>query len=91
MENNTIEQPAVQPVSKQNDGLQITVIDIINMMFTFWWFIVLLAVLAGSATYAYTKLTAIPTYSSSGMLYINTQAEQKIKTFMKQKEEATAM
>lgn len=77
MENNTIEQPAVQPVSKQNDGLQITVIDIINMMFTFWWFIVLLAVLAGSATYAYTKLTATPTYSSSGMLYINTQAEQK--------------
>lgn len=78
MENNTVEQQSlVQTSAKQKDSSQITVIDIINMMFTFWWVIVLMAVLAGGATYAYTKLTAVPTYSSSGMLYINTQAEQK--------------
>lgn len=78
MEKNTVEQPsAVQMTSKQNDSSQITVIDIINIMFTFWWVIVLMAVLAGGATYTYTKLTSVPTYTSSGMLYINTQAEQK--------------
>lgn len=78
MENNASEQQSgVQTAAKQKDSSQISVIDIINMMFTFWWVIVLMATLAGGATYAYTKLTAVPTYSSSGMLYINTQAEQK--------------
>lgn len=56
---------------------QISIIDIINMMLTFWWLIVALAVLVGGGTFAYSKLTSIPQYSSSATVYINTQTEQK--------------
>ena len=54
-----------------------TVVDIINMMLTFWWLIAILAVLVGGSTYVYSRLTSVPQYSSSGTIYINTQAEQK--------------
>lgn len=56
---------------------QISIIDIINMMLTFWWLIVILAVLVGGGTFAYSKLTSVPQYSSSATVYINTQTEQK--------------
>ena len=56
---------------------QISVIDIINMMLTFWWLIVILAVLVGGGTFAYSKLTSVPIYTSEATVYINTQAEQK--------------
>lgn len=56
---------------------QISIIDIINMMLTFWWLIVVLAVLVGGGTFAYSKLTSVPQYSSSATVYINTQTEQK--------------
>lgn len=56
---------------------QISIIDIINMMLTFWWLIAILAVLVGGGTYAYSKLTSVEQYSSSATLYINTQTEQK--------------
>ena len=56
---------------------QLSVVDIINMMLTFWWLIVILAVLVGGSTYAYSKITAVPEYNSVGTLYINTQTEQK--------------
>ena len=56
---------------------QLSVVDIINMMLTFWWLIVILAVLIGGSTYAYSKITAVPEYNSVGTLYINTQTEQK--------------
>ncbi len=56
---------------------QISIIDIINMMLTFWWLIVILAVLVGGGTYAYSKLTSVEQYSSSATIYINTQTEQK--------------
>ena len=55
---------------------EISIIDIINMMLTFWWFIVILAVLVGGATYTYFKLMAIPEYKSTSRLYINTEAQQ---------------
>lgn len=78
MDKNTIEQnPSAQTASERKGVPQISVIDIINLMLTFWWIIALLAALAGGATYTYTKLTAVPTYTSTGTLYINTQAEQK--------------
>ncbi len=78
MDKNTIEQnPSAQTASERKGAPQVSVIDIINLMLTFWWIIALLAVLAGGATYTYTKLTAVPTYTSTGTLYINTQAEQK--------------
>ena len=56
---------------------QLSVVDVINMMLTFWWLIVILAVLVGGSTYAYSKITAVPEYNSMGTLYINTQTEQK--------------
>lgn len=56
---------------------QISIIDIINMMLTFWWLIVILAVLVGGGTFAYSKLTSVPMYTSEATVYINTQAEQK--------------
>lgn len=56
---------------------QISIIDIINMMLTFWWLIVILAVLVGGGTYAYSKFTSVEQYSSSATIYINTQTEQK--------------
>lgn len=55
---------------------EISIIDIINMMLTFWWFIVVLAVLVGGATYTYFKVTSIPEYKSTSRLYINTEAMQ---------------
>lgn len=55
---------------------EISIVEIINMMLTFWWFIVILAVLVGGATYTYFKITAIPEYKSTSRLYINTEAQQ---------------
>ncbi|MCH5212056.1 MAG: hypothetical protein J1G06_03495 [Oscillospiraceae bacterium] len=55
---------------------EISVVDIINMMLTFWWFIVILAVLVGGATYTYFKITATPEYKSSARLLINTEGQQ---------------
>lgn len=54
----------------------INVVDIINMMLTFWWFIVILAVLVGGATYTYFKISAVPEYKSTAKIYINTEAQQ---------------
>ena len=56
---------------------QLSIIDIINMMLTFWWLIVILAVLVGGSTYAYSKITSVPLYNSTGTLYIDAQKEQK--------------
>lgn len=56
---------------------QISIIDIINMMLTFWWLIAILAILVGGGTFAYSKLTSVPQYSSAATVYINTQTEQK--------------
>ena len=83
MENQQINQPlnnnaGVKPASESKQiETQISVIDIINMILTFWWLIVILAVLVGGGTYAYSKLTSVERYSSGATLYINTQTEQK--------------
>ncbi len=55
---------------------QFSVVDIINMMLTFWWFIVILAVLVGGATFTYFKITSVPEYKSTARMYINTEAQQ---------------
>ena len=54
----------------------ISVVDIINMMLTFWWFIVILAVLVGGATDTYFKISAVPEYKSTARIYINTEGQQ---------------
>ena len=55
---------------------EISIVDIINMMLTFWWFIVILAVLIGGATYTYFKIAATPEYKSTARLLINTEGQQ---------------
>ncbi len=78
---NVMSETAVRPQARTAESAtietQISIIDIINMMLTFWWLIVVLAILVGGGTYAYTKLTSIPQYTSTATIYINTQAEQK--------------
>lgn len=54
----------------------INMVDIINMMLTFWWFIVILAMLVGGATYTYFKISTVPEYKSTAKLYINTEGQQ---------------
>lgn len=58
------------------EASEISVIDIINMMLTFWWFIVMLAVLVGGATYTYFKISSIPEYKSTSRIYVNTEGQQ---------------
>ncbi|MDD6484305.1 MAG: Wzz/FepE/Etk N-terminal domain-containing protein [Clostridiales bacterium] len=68
---------AVKPDSDNAVEMQISIIDIINLAITFWWLIAIMAIVIGGATYAYTKLTAIPQYESTSTLYINTEKESK--------------
>ncbi len=76
--NPTVNAVPAKAVSETNQiETQISIIDIINMMLTFWWLIVILAVLVGGGTYAYSRFTSVDQYSSSSTLYINTQTEQK--------------
>ncbi len=57
-------------------GTDISVIDIINMMLTFWWFIVIFAIFVGGATYTYFKISSVPEYKSTAKVYVNTEAKQ---------------
>jgi len=84
MENNqTVQEPqaaraaAAQKPEKKQIETQISIVDIINMMLTFWWLIAILAILVGGGTYAYSKLTSVPQYESTATIYINTQTEQR--------------
>ena len=76
MEKKTFDMENQEDVSSVIET-QLSAIDVINMMLTFWWLIVVMAVLVGGSTYAYSKITAVPEYNSVGTLYINTQTEQK--------------
>lgn len=62
--------------TQAKDESEISVVDIINMMLTFWWFIVMLAVLVGGATYTYFKISSVPEYKSTARLFINTEGQQ---------------
>lgn len=72
---------AIDEIKLNNDkeaktGSDISVIDIINMMLTFWWFIVIFAILVGGATYTYFKISSVPEYKSTAKVYVNTEAQQ---------------
>lgn len=62
--------------NQNGSDIEISVVDIINMMLTFWWFIAILAVLVGGATYTYFKITSIPEYQSTSRILITTEAQQ---------------
>lgn len=70
-ENGQINNPA--EAKTESD---ISIVDIINMMLTFWWFIVILAVLVGGATFTYFKISSVPQYKSTARMYINTEGQQ---------------
>lgn len=63
------------PAETKTDS-DISIVDIINMMLTFWWFIVILAVLVGGATFTYFKISSVPQYKSTARMYINTEGQQ---------------
>lgn len=72
---------AIDEIKINNDkatkaGSDISVIDIINMMLTFWWFIIIFAILVGGATYTYFKISSVPEYKSTAKMYVNTEAQQ---------------
>lgn len=72
---------AIDEIKVNNDkatktGSDISVIDIINMMLTFWWFIIIFAILVGGATYTYFKISSVPEYKSTAKMYVNTEAQQ---------------
>ena len=78
MEKTTLETESreLENAARQTEA-QLSLIDLINMMLTFWWLIVIFAILVGGSTYAYSRITSIPQYNSTGTIYINTQREQK--------------
>lgn len=72
---------AIDDIKINNDsesklGSEVSVIDIINMMLTFWWFIIIFAILVGGATYTYFKISSVPEYKSTAKVYVNTEAQQ---------------
>lgn len=62
--------------ASENNAAEINIIDIINMMLTFWWFILILAVFVAGATYTYSKISSVPEYKSTAKMYINTEGQQ---------------
>ncbi len=74
--NTATAQPEATTSANESPESQLSVIDIINMMLAFWWLLVVLGIVVGGGTYAYTKITSIPEYKSECTLYVNTVKEQ---------------
>ena len=70
-DNNT----AVKDIESKSTS-DISVIDIISMMLTFWWFIVVFAIFVGGATYTYFKVSSVPAYKSTAQMCISNDATQ---------------
>lgn len=60
----------------KNEETEISIVEIINVMLTFWWFILIFAVLVGGATYTYFRVASVPQYQSTSRLYISTEGQQ---------------
>lgn len=70
------EEVVINKDSESKFGSDISVVDVINMMLTFWWFIVIFAIFIGGATYTYFKVSSIPEYKSTARIYVNTEGQQ---------------
>lgn len=55
---------------------EISILDIIVLIMRKWWIVGLVGLVLAIACYAYSKSTAVPTYRSTGNLYIDTQRER---------------
>ncbi len=71
----------VNNAEKVNEGgeqfsNEIALLDIIVLMLRNWWVIALAGLVLAVITYAYSKSVSVPTYVSTGSLYVDTQREQ---------------
>ncbi|MBQ7794892.1 MAG: hypothetical protein IJ366_10305 [Clostridia bacterium] len=55
---------------------EIAILDVIVLMMRNWWMISMVGLVLAVACYAYSKSASVPTYVSTGSLYIDTQREQ---------------
>lgn len=55
---------------------EISILDIIVLVMRNWWIVGLAGLVLAIACYAYSKSTAVPTYQSTGNLYIDTKRER---------------
>lgn len=56
---------------------EISIINVLMLVIQHWWVIAMVGAIFAIAVYAYSKTTSVPTYRSTGNLYIDTQREQK--------------
>ena len=70
------EEVVINKESESKFGSDLSVVDVIKMMLTFWWFIVIFAIFVGGATYTYFKVSSIPEYKSTARIYVNTEGQQ---------------
>ena len=75
MDNNIINEQNTE--AQDSLTAEISVLDIIALVIRNWWIVAMVGAIFGIAVYAYTKTTSVPTYRSSGNIYIDTQREQK--------------
>ena len=69
------ENENLTPASSEQES-SMSIIEIINMLLQHWFLIAVLAISFGAGTYIFNELTTFPTYTTKGVLYINTQNEQ---------------
>lgn len=60
----------------ENFANEVSILDIIVLVMRNWWIVGLVGLVLAVACYAYSKSTAVPTYRSTGNLYIDTQRER---------------
>lgn len=72
------ELKAKEAAIENSDGVanELSVLDIIVLVMRNWWIVGLVGLVMAIACYAYSKSTAVPTYKSTGNLYIDTQRER---------------
>lgn len=76
--NNDVKANSITAESQSENFMdEISILDMIVLIMRNWWIIVLVGGILGIACYAYSKTTSVPTYRSTGQLYIDTQREQK--------------
>ncbi len=73
------ELKAKEAVMENPNGVtnELSVLDIIVLVMRNWWIVGFVGLVMAIACYAYSKSTAVPTYQSTGNLYIDTQRERR--------------
>lgn len=61
----------------EQTGFEFSIIELVALAMRNWWILAIVGAVFAIAVYAYTKTTSVPTYTSSGSIYIDTQMEQR--------------